>query len=52
MKQAPRKMSKEIEEKVKEEIERLVKAGFIRLAKYVEWVANIVPVLKAITKAI
>ncbi|KAM1270631.1 hypothetical protein ACFX13_032513 [Malus domestica] len=36
VKQAPRKMSKEIEEKVKEEIERLVKVGFIRPAKYVE----------------
>ncbi|KAM2910619.1 hypothetical protein FF1_003472 [Malus domestica] len=45
-------MSKEIEEKVKEEIERLVKAGFIRPAKYVKWLANIVPVLKAITKAV
>ncbi|CAN6583835.1 unnamed protein product [Malus baccata var. baccata] len=52
IKQAPRRMSKEIEEKVKEEIERLVKAGFIRLAKYVEWLANIVPVLKGITKAV
>ncbi|KAM1282402.1 hypothetical protein ACFX2H_022774 [Malus domestica] len=45
-------MSKEIEEKVKEKIERLVKAGFIRHAKYVEWLANIVPILKAITKAV
>ncbi|KAM1987104.1 hypothetical protein ACFX15_034414 [Malus domestica] len=52
VKQAPRRMSKEIEEKVKEEIERLEKAGFIRPAKYVEWLANIVPVLKAITKAV
>ncbi|CAN6561920.1 unnamed protein product [Malus baccata var. baccata] len=52
VKQAPRMMSKEIEEKVKKEIERLVKAGFIRPAKYVEWLANIVPILKAITKAV
>ncbi|CAN6725239.1 unnamed protein product [Malus baccata var. baccata] len=52
VKQAPRRMSKEIEEKVKEEIEKLLKAGFIRPAKYVEWLANIVPVLKAITKAV
>ncbi|CAN6579132.1 unnamed protein product [Malus baccata var. baccata] len=52
VKQAPRRMSNEIEEKVKEEIERLVKAGFIRPAKYVEWLANIVPILKAITKAV
>ncbi|KAM2398970.1 hypothetical protein ACFXTH_035589 [Malus domestica] len=52
VKQAPRRMSKEIEKKVKEEIERLVKAGFVRPAKYVEWLANIVPVLKAITNAV
>ncbi|KAM1426466.1 hypothetical protein ACFXTO_019145 [Malus domestica] len=52
VKQAPQMMYKEIEEKVKEEIERLVKAGFIRPAKYVEWLANIVPVLKVITKVI
>ncbi|CAN6586637.1 unnamed protein product [Malus baccata var. baccata] len=52
IKQAPRRMSKEIEENVKEEIERLVKAGFIRPAKYVEWLANIVPILKAVTKAV
>ncbi|CAN6555140.1 unnamed protein product [Malus baccata var. baccata] len=52
VKQAPQRMSKEIEEKVKEEIEKLVKAGFIRPAKYVEWLTNIVPVLKAITKAV
>ncbi|KAM2288392.1 hypothetical protein ACFXTI_029273 [Malus domestica] len=52
VKQVPRRMSKEIEEKVKEEIERLVKAGFIRPTKYVEWLANIVPILKAITKAV
>ncbi|KAM2842616.1 hypothetical protein PS2_030728 [Malus domestica] len=52
VKQAPRIMSKEIEEKVKEEIKRLVKAGFIRPAKYVEWLANIVPILKAITNAV
>ncbi|KAM1282199.1 hypothetical protein ACFX2H_022590 [Malus domestica] len=45
-------MLKKIEEKVKEEIKRLVKAGFIRLAKYVKWLANIVPLLKAITNAV
>ncbi|KAM2753335.1 hypothetical protein EV2_002269 [Malus domestica] len=52
VKQAPRRISKEIKEKVKEEIERLVKAGFIRPAKNVEWLDNIVPVLKAVTKAV
>ncbi|KAB2617563.1 S2-RNase [Pyrus ussuriensis x Pyrus communis] len=52
VKQAPWRMSKEIEEQVKKGIKRLVKAGFIRPTKYVEWLANIVPVLKVITNAI
>ncbi|KAM1305569.1 hypothetical protein ACFX2F_023089 [Malus domestica] len=52
VKKAPQMMSKKIKEKVKEKIKRLVKTGFIRPAKYVEWLANIVPVLKAITKAV
>ncbi|KAB2623740.1 S2-RNase [Pyrus ussuriensis x Pyrus communis] len=52
VKQAPRRMSKEIEEKIKEEIEILVKARFIRPTKYVEWLANIVLVLKVITKIV
>ncbi|KAM2298163.1 hypothetical protein ACFX1X_000154 [Malus domestica] len=52
VKQAPRRLSKEIEEKVKEEFERLVKARFIRPTKYVEWLANIVPVLKALTNVV
>ena len=32
--------------KIKEEIERLLKSKFIRTARYVEWLANIVPVIK------
>ncbi|BFG30909.1 hypothetical protein CerSpe_171830 [Prunus speciosa] len=44
--QPPRRFSTEVQLKVKEEIERLLKAGFIRTARYVEWLANIVPVLK------
>ena len=39
-------MANEVILKVKEEIERLLQAGFIRPAKYVEWLSNIVPVLK------
>ena len=31
---------------VKEEIERLLQAGFIRTARYVEWLSNVVPVVK------
>ncbi|CAL2230424.1 unnamed protein product [Prunus armeniaca] len=37
---------------VKEEIERLLKAGFIILAIYADWLANIVPVLKRKTRAV
>ncbi|XP_025650876.1 uncharacterized protein [Arachis hypogaea] len=44
--QTPRRFAPEINEKIKEEIERLVKAKFIRTARYVEWVSNIVPVMK------
>ena len=39
-------MEPEITSKVKEEVNRLLKAGFIRTARYVEWISNIVPVMK------
>jgi hypothetical protein len=39
-------MALDITLKIKEEIERLVWAGVIRPARYVEWLSNIVPVLK------
>jgi len=39
-------MSSEVIQAVKEEISKLLKAKFIRPVKYVEWVANIVPVIK------
>ncbi|GKV07170.1 hypothetical protein SLEP1_g18971 [Rubroshorea leprosula] len=45
-KQPPRRMSPEVILKVKEEVERLHKVGFIRTARYSEWLSNIVPVLK------
>ena len=32
--------------KIKKEIKRLPKSRFIRIARYVEWLANIVPVMK------
>ena len=32
--------------KIKEEIERLLKCSFIRTAKYVDWLVNVVPVKK------
>ena len=41
-----RRMSKEIELKVKEEIEKLLKAKFIKPMRYVQWLANIVSVMK------
>ena len=39
-------MSKEVELKVKEEIEKLLKAKFIRPTRYVQWLTNIVLVMK------
>ena len=44
--QSPRRMSKEVELKVKEEIEKVLKAKFIRPTRYVQWLANIVPMMK------
>ena len=44
--QPPRRMSKEVELKVKEEIEKLLKAKFIMFTRYVQWLANIVHVMK------
>ena len=46
VKQAPRRFTPEVLSKIKEEIERLLKANFIRMAKYVDLVSNIVPVMK------
>ncbi|XP_062013819.1 uncharacterized protein LOC133730203 [Rosa rugosa] len=45
-KQPPRRCAAEVLPKIKEEMERLLKAGFIRTARYVEWLSNIVPVRK------
>ena len=42
----PKRMLKEVELKVKEEIEKLLKAKFIIPTRYVQWLANIVPVMK------
>ena len=39
-------MANEVILKLKEEIERLLQAGFIRPARYVKWLSNIVPILK------
>ena len=44
--QPPRRMANEVVLKVKEEVERLLQAGFIRPAMSVEWLSNIVPILK------
>ncbi|XP_072087185.1 uncharacterized protein [Arachis hypogaea] len=46
VKQTPRRFAPEINVKIKKEIECLIKAKFIRTARYVEWVSNIVPVMK------
>ena len=39
-------MSKEVELKINEEIEKLLKAKFIQPTRYVQWLANIVPMMK------
>ncbi|XP_043710581.1 uncharacterized protein LOC122659543 [Telopea speciosissima] len=39
-------MTSEVVAKVKDKIEGLLKAGFIRKTHYVQWLANVVPVLK------
>ena len=46
VKQTPRRFAPAIMSKIKEEIERLLKSKFIRTARYVDWLANIVPVIK------
>ncbi|XP_058741269.1 uncharacterized protein LOC131613635 [Vicia villosa] len=46
VKQAPRRFAPEVMAKIKVEIERLLKSKFIQTARYVEWLANIVPVIK------
>ena len=46
IKQNPRRFAPAILSKIKEEVERLLRCKFIRTARYVEWLANIVPVIK------
>lgn len=46
VKQMPRRFAPEVMFKIKEEIERLLKRKFIRIERYVEWLENIVLVIK------
>ena len=46
IKQMPRRFAPEILSKIKAEVERLLRCKFIRTTRYVEWLANIVPVIK------
>lgn len=46
VKQHPRRFAPNVTSKIKQEIERLLKSCFIRTTRYVEWLANIVPVIK------
>ena len=46
MKQHPRRFAPDVTLKIKQEIKRLLKSCFIRTTRYVEWLANIVPVIK------
>lgn len=45
-KQPPKRMLAEVTLKVKEKVERMMKAELIRMVRYVEWISNVVPVIK------
>lgn len=46
IKQAPHRFAPEVDTKIKSEVERLLNAKFIRTAMYVNWISNVVPVIK------
>jgi len=46
VKQIPRRFAPQILSKIKGEIERLLKSRFIKTARYVDWLENIVPIKK------
>jgi len=46
VKQKLRRMKPEMSLKIKEEVKKQFDAGFLAVARYPEWVANIVPVPK------
>src|ERR1044072_2812342 len=46
VKLTPRRFAPVVMSKIKEEIERLLQSKFIKTARYVEWLANIVPFIK------
>jgi len=46
LKQLPRRFPPQIMLNIKDEIERLLKSKFIRTTRYIEWLANIFPVIK------
>lgn len=46
IKQTPRRFAPEIPSNIKEEIKRLMRCKFIRTTRYINWIANIVPVIK------
>ena len=43
-----RRFNSKLMPKIKQKIERLLKASFIRTARYLQWLSNIVPVIKKI----
>lgn len=46
IKQNTRRFAPTILSKIKKEVERLLRCNFIHIAKYVEWLANIIHVIK------
>lgn len=44
--QPARRMTNEVVIKVKEEIKKLLDVGFIHPTRYVQWLSNVVPIVK------
>lgn len=45
-KQTPRSIAPEVVTKIKEEVERLFNGKFIWTVRYVDWISNVVPIIK------
>ena len=50
IKQKLRRVKPEMLLKIKEEVKKQLDAGFLEVAKYLQWVANIVPVPRKMAK--
>jgi len=50
VKQEPRRFARNVMEAIEAELERLLKPNFIQTTRYVDWISNIVPIVKKIRK--